>query len=752
MEIGSIFEIDPAAAGAGKEAAALHLAQTEKYGKAHCCFTASGREAIELALISLEREKPDIPKRCLMPAYMCDSVFQPFAHRGWELVFYTVDRKLVSYGEELFRLALTHDPGLIFLHPYYGTDTCRELRMQVRALRKSGIFVMEDVTQSYYLEDAGKEADFVVGSLRKWYPVPDGGFAASDIPLAEDVLRTDEEHAEERFSVLAAKWAYLHDAASLRGSQTELQEKKDTYLAGNRALEEDLDRYEGIRRISRRSAAIMVRTDEAAAARKRAENHDFLYEKMIGMRRLRPILNKGGGEAPLYFPIYAKERDSLQAFLRERDIYAPVLWPIGEENRDALSGDEDYIYRHMLALPIDQRYGAAEMERIGAALTEYEGQRVVGIRADANDTVATGHIMRCITIAEALERKGFRTVFFTADEEARELLAGAGMEQICLHTAWDHMEEELPRLREVLRLAGVGVLLVDSYQATPAYFEGLRDLVKLAYLDDCFEAVYPVDLLINYNAYHTQFPYEESYGGRTRLLLGTEYVPLRREFALAAEEMAWQKEFAQAQAETAQREEIAQEEEVRESAGNGFSVLLASGGGDAENALPGILERAANKETLKNVTFHVAAGVYHPKGEELEAFADAHENVRVYRPCQDMAGLMRACDAAVSAAGTMLFELSAMQVPTVFFQTADNQRYDSAFFAKEERMLDAGDIRQDREACLEAVCAGLERIIQDESLRARMREKLSLVTDGQGAERIAEEIAQLAENGKESDK
>ncbi len=157
----------------------------------------------------------------------------------------------------------------------------------------------------------------------------------------------------------------------------------------------------------------------------------------------------------------------------------------------------------------------------------------------------------------------------------------------------------------------------------------------------------------------------------------------------------------------------------------------------------GILEKAIEREALKDVAFHVIAGVYHPRGDELESFAGVHANVQVYRPCRDVAGLMQKCDAAASAAGTMLYELSAMQVPTVFFQTADNHRYDGEFFADEERMIDAGDIRQDRDACLTAVCEGIERLLGDEALRARMRERLSLVTDGMGADRIAEEIAKL---------
>lgn len=720
MEIGSVFEINPATVKKGGETENFHLVQVDKYEKKHSCFTASGREAIELALISLEREMPDMPKRCLMPAYMCDCVFLPFLHRGWELVFYSVDRDLETAGEEIFRLALEYDPGLIFIHPYYGTDTCAGLRGQLAALRRSGVLVMEDVTQSYYLEEAGKGADFVVGSLRKWYAVPDGGFVASDLPLAEDVLESGEDYARERLVPLVQKWEYLREKERRTGGALTAGwlPRKAEYLKRNRSLENALDQYQGIRRISHISAEILSKTDEEEARRRRTENYHALYDRICGMERLWPVLRKEEGQAPLYLPVYVKERDSLQRFLSEHGVYAPVLWPVGEENRDFLGGDEAYVFGHMLALPIDQRYGSAEMEQIAEVLALYEKQPVIGIRADANETVATGHIMRCITIAEQIKKLGGRILFITADEQAEDMLTRAGMEHVCLHTRWDRMEEELPVLREVIGLAGIGTLLVDSYLATPAYFEELRPLVKLACIDDCFEHAFPVDALINYNAYHTRFSYEDTYGGKTRLLLGTDYVPLREEFGVT---------------------QIRDDEDKNKD----FSVLLSSGGGDAQNAVLGILQRAAQTEEMKEIIFHAVVGVYHPQGDAIEEFAKTHDNVKVHRPCKDMAGLMADCDAAVSAAGTMLFELSAMRVPTVFFQSADNQRYDREFFEAEERMLFAGDIGQDREGCIEAVCEGIKRLASDAALRERMKEKLAQVTDGHGAERIAGEIMKL---------
>ncbi|MDE6603978.1 MAG: UDP-2,4-diacetamido-2,4,6-trideoxy-beta-L-altropyranose hydrolase [Lachnospiraceae bacterium] len=720
MEIGSIFEIDPAAVRKGGKTDAFHLVQVDKYGKKQSCFTASGREAIELALISLEREKPNIEKRCLMPAYMCDCVFLPFRHRGWELVFYSVDRDLETAGEEIFRLALECDAGLIFVHPYYGADICAGLRRQLAALRRSGILVMEDVTQSYYLEETGKDADFVVGSLRKWYAVPDGGFVASDIPLAEDMLESGETYARERLGPLVQKWEYLREKERRTGGALTAGwlPRKTEYLRRNRALENELDCYQGVRRISGISAEILSKVNEEEARRQRAENYHTLYDRICGMKRLWPVLLREEAQAPLYLPVYVKERDSLQRFLAGHGVYAPVLWPVGEENKDFLEGDEAYIFGHMLALPIDQRYGAAEMERIAEVLALYEKQPVIGIRADANGTVATGHVMRCITIAEQIRKLGGQVLFITADGQAQDLISRAGMDHVCLHTRWDRMEEELPVLREVLKLAGIKTLLVDSYQAAPAYFEALRELVKLVCIDDCFEHVFPVDALINYNAYHTRFPYEETYGGKTKLLLGTDYVPLREEFGVTR---------------------------IRDAQGEdkGFSVLLSSGGGDAQNAILGVLQRAVQTQELKAVVFHAVVGVCHPQGDAIEAFAKTHENVKVYRPCRDMAGLMADCDAAVSAAGTMLFELSAMGVPTVFFQSADNQRYDREFFETEERMLFAGDIRQDRDGCIEEVCEGLKRLVSDAALRERMKGRLARVTDGRGAERIAGEIIKL---------
>lgn len=759
MEIGSIYELNPGFIedGLTKSAEPSKLGEAEKYDKKYIRYTASGREAIALALKSFEKEHPTASKRCLLPAYMCDCVFFPFERAGWELYFYHLDRKLEANIVELDKLIEQTGPALIFIHPYYGVDTWRSVRPFFRRWRAQGICIMEDVTQSYYLQNVGKEADYCVGSLRKWYAVPDGGFVASDAELPDEGLAPNEEFVRKKGELLRSKWEYLHGQMD-EGKRRAL---KAEYLQRNRETEAWLDAYDGISVMSEESAAVLSQINEKECEGRRKENCAYLHEHLAGRTQFVPVFGRAyendkmqgtserGGitdAAPLYYPVYAADRDEMQKFLALRGIYAPTLWPVGEENIGVLSPDERYIYEHILALPIDQRYGIAEMQRVLEVLDQYEavksgenagaGRRIedseradaegqvergkgqlIGIRVDANDTIATGHVMRCITIAKKLVQAGGRVVFYTADEYAGEMLEQAGMQYVCLHTKWNDMEQEIPLLRKELEKAGCDKLLVDSYQVTVQYFQGLHDLCKLIYIDDCFEEIYPVDMLINYNAYHVRFPYKSAYEDRTKLLLGTSYVPLREEFGAGGT--------------------------ISQNADETPHILLSSGGGDMYNAMAGVLRTAIKDDMLRRTVFHVVVGGFNRNVEELRKLAEKNPNICLHERVDHMAQLMEACQAAVSAAGTMLFELSAMQVPTVFFVSADNQQYDHEFFAQNGRMLYAGDIRADREGCIRNICRQLRLLLENEDMRDKMKRKLREVTDGNGAQRIAEELLRI---------
>ena len=153
------------------------------------------------------------------------------------------------------------------------------------------------------------------------------------------------------------------------------------------------------------------------------------------------------------------------------------------------------------------------------------------IRADANNFIATGHVMRCISIARAAIKKVHEVKFVVADLDSELLLKKYGMTYICLHTTWNNMDEEIDKVSGVISSEKPDCVLVDSYYVTEKYLSALRLLCKVAYIDDLDKFVYPCDILICYANYYKKFHYEEKYPRTTQLLLGGDYAPLREEYS-----------------------------------------------------------------------------------------------------------------------------------------------------------------------------------------------------------------------------
>lgn len=351
---------------------------------------------------------------------------------------------------------------------------------------------------------------------------------------------------------------------------------------------------------------------------------------------------------------------------------------------------------------------------------------MVFIRTDANETIATGHVMRCMTIAKELVKLGEKITFLVSDEESARLIKQNGFTYINLNSDWQNPanDQEIKKVRKIL--AGEkSTLLMDSYMIHADYAQKLNDLAKTVYIDDLFEEKYPVDMLINYTLYHTMFDYEKRYAGiGTKLLLGGKYVPLREEFA-------------------AGRKTLVSTMELNKS--DKIKVMIVCGGGDKFNAMGGILQyiNCLSKVWNDRYMYYVVAGAYNPNKEQLYQCAKENLNICVLENVTDMAHLMAQCDIAVSAASTILYECCAIQLPTIFFCVADNQKYDRECWTNDEVMVYAGDIRSDKQGTIENIVNEIDRLASSLTLREEMQKKMQSVVDGQGAKRIAAEILNM---------
>ncbi len=356
---------------------------------------------------------------------------------------------------------------------------------------------------------------------------------------------------------------------------------------------------------------------------------------------------------------------------------------------------------------------------------------MTGIRTDANSIIATGHMMRCITIARQIVNRGESVTFFIADEESEILLKKNlgdlnDISVVVLHTAWDDLESELPVLIEQLQLRNVDTLLVDSYKVTYDYFKAVDRVCKTAYIDDLHEGIYPVDILINYSGYHYVFDYASDYkdmrghaGEPTNLLLGLMYAPLREQFH------------------TGGATGMVRSGEVKD-------ILLACGGADTQNMILPMLEVISDRGLNKGgMTWHTVVGDYVENAESIEAFASMHDGIVIHRSVKDMASLMRSCDIAVVAAGTMLTECAAVNLPAVFYQVADNQRYGTEYWSAPGRMIYAGDVTKDKDSVIADIIKNITELLNDRDRLNEISDRIGKITDGRGAGRIAEELCDL---------
>ena len=346
------------------------------------------------------------------------------------------------------------------------------------------------------------------------------------------------------------------------------------------------------------------------------------------------------------------------------------------------------------------------------------------IRADGNKEIAMGHIMRCLSVADAM-REAAEVIFVTAGSETKELIGERGFQNEVLGTDYRDMEGELSAFSHFLTEHPAQLILVDSYFVTERYMEALGKLTKTAYMDDMGQPVYPLTVLINYNIYAGELPYKRWYkeAGLTlpkELLTGCLYAPLRKEFRKGlcsrAGEMV-------------------------------TDVLITTGGGDMANAAAAICRRLIGEIEAgehKGVHYHIVCGPFAADRELLHALSAVHAQLVIHENVTNMSELMEKCDIAVSAAGSTMYELCSMRLPAVCFYFAENQRQMAEYFDKRTEIRNAGNILENREAVLERLLARLGELERDSALRERIRRQMSELTDGRGAVRLAEKLIACA--------
>lgn len=331
---------------------------------------------------------------------------------------------------------------------------------------------------------------------------------------------------------------------------------------------------------------------------------------------------------------------------------------------------------------------------------------MIYIRVDANNIIATGHLFRCISIAEALRELGEDVTFVMADNNGVSLLEDR-FPYIILDTDWRDMNSELAILRDILVQENAKKLIIDSYQVTENYLSEIRKYVKTIYIDDVNAFYYDVDELICYANYYRNNKYEERYF-KTKLLLGCNYVPLRKEFRNVPDKVI--------------------KTDVEE-------LLIMSGGTDSYNFIGNILE---NIDSYQYKRVNAICGRYNANYDVLYKKYKG-TNVNIVRSTDNIIEYMLSADVAISASGVTLYELCACGTPTLSYVMADNQIDNAVQFDKDGIISYMGDIRKGN------VINNIITNLNSYDIKKRQIQSLSMkqYVDKNGALNIAEEVIRL---------
>ena len=251
-------------------------------------------------------------------------------------------------------------------------------------------------------------------------------------------------------------------------------------------------------------------------------------------------------------------------------------------------------------------------------------------RADGNSEIGTGHVMRCLSIADAFKRNGEDSVFVLADNSMKRIIEERGYTVSVLNTDFRNMSEDQEQTIALISKTNACILFVDSYYVNTEYLSELKKKVKLVYIDDLAAFAYPVDVLINYNIYADSLDYKALYEFHNeklpKLLLGTDYVPLRSMFCSVPPKKI--------------------NETVKD-------VLISTGGADPVHLAVDLIKAIISDDKMNGITFHFLIGAMNPDKHEIKKLADKIENIVLHSNVSDMKSLICSCDIAVSAAGSV---------------------------------------------------------------------------------------------------
>nr|WP_178124770.1 MULTISPECIES: UDP-2,4-diacetamido-2,4,6-trideoxy-beta-L-altropyranose hydrolase [unclassified Pseudomonas] len=341
------------------------------------------------------------------------------------------------------------------------------------------------------------------------------------------------------------------------------------------------------------------------------------------------------------------------------------------------------------------------------------------IRADASPTIGSGHVARCLSLAQVLRRQGADVAFACRRLPGHRLAAlhDDGFQTFELPERYAAerpqlgIEAPLPWQADIAALREALVdqptfdwVLVDHYGLDHQWQSAARQFApRIAAIDDLANRRHAVELLLDQNFSGSAEAYAGLYGPGCRTLFGPRFALLREEF---------------------RRPPIL----IRPLAQR---LLVNFGGFDAAGQTHKAMLALAD---LGELQVDFVAGSGNPHWQAMQVLAADRPNWHLHSYVSDFAGLLAQADLCLGAGGGTSWERAVLGVPTLCITVAGNQEANARLLAEAGAHVYLGpcervDVEQMRHA--------LQLLLGNPGLRHSLAARGRELVDGLGAQRVA---------------
>ena len=351
-------------------------------------------------------------------------------------------------------------------------------------------------------------------------------------------------------------------------------------------------------------------------------------------------------------------------------------------------------------------------------------------RVDASITMGSGHVMRCLTLAERLYQQGATIIFLcrelpghmcqfieekgytvhklpyniqVAEENANELIVWSG-------ETWQKDADQTGHVLASLSKANrIQWLIVDHYGLDIQWEQQIKSYVeKIMVIDDLANRQHDCEMLLDQNLYmDMQTRYNGLIPEKCTTLLGPQYAILRREFY---------------------------ENKCKIRIRNGIvkQILVFLGGSDPTNETTKALKAL---QLLKQNDIHVdvVVGNINPNKEKIKQLCGEMNNTTYHCQVNNMAELMSKADLAIGGGGSVTWERLCLGLPSLVLRIADNQERLTEHAEMAGVLFNIGDAKLIDSESLAMFIKKI--IIEDSKLRLMSKRAIDLV-DGLGLIRV----------------